>query len=402
MKIEIKMIFPAALAAVLLAATCVHAVTPPPAPASTNKSPAAATASTNASTVITTTNTSLEAAMTALFGNPVLAKGNGFEIKRSELDEAVSGVRAAAAMRGQTISPEQQILIEQQLLERLIDVRMLLTKAADADKAAGKAVADAQLATLLDRAGSETNLNQQLRAVGMTQAELRTKVTEEAIAQAVLKRELKIDVTEAEVKKFYEDHPADFEQPEMAHVRHILVSIVDTTTGNMMTADQQAAQRKQADGLLKRARDGEDFAALAKAFSGDPGSRDKGGELPAFPRGEMVPEFEATAFALTNNQISDVITTQFGYHIIKMIEKIPAKKVTLTDKAPMSDKTVAERIKDYLIQQKIAEAGPAYLENLRKKSGVEILDPTLMPAPNPGGMAPSANSAAPAAPAAKK
>jgi parvulin-like peptidyl-prolyl isomerase len=310
MKIEMKTILPAALAAVLMAATCVRAVTPPPAPASTNKVPAAAPASTNASTVITTTNTSLEAAMTALFGNPVLAKGNGFEIKRSELDEAVSGVRAAAAMRGQTISPEQQLLIEQQLLE---------------------AVADTQLAALLDRAGSETNLNQQLRAVGMTQADLRTKVTEEAIAQAVLQRELKINVTEAEVKKFYDDHPADFEQPEMAHVRHVLTSIVDTTTGNMMTADQQAAKRKQADGLLKRARDGEDFAALAKAFSDDPGSRDKGGELPAFPRGEMVPEFEAAAFALTNNQISDVITTQFGYHIIKMIEKVPAKKVTLTD-----------------------------------------------------------------------
>jgi peptidyl-prolyl cis-trans isomerase C len=396
MMIEMKKIYVAALTAVLIAVPSSHAVTSTPVPTTANKAPAAAPASTNASTTITTTNANLEAAMTALFGNPVLAKGKGFEIKRSELDEAVSGVRAAATMRGQTISPEQQLLVEQQLLERLIDVRMLLTQATDADKTAGKAVADTQMTNLLDRAGSQTALDQQLKAVGMTEADLRTKVTEEATAQAVLQRDLNINVTEAEVKKFYDDHPADFEQPEMAHVRHILVSTVDTTTGNTMTADQQAAKRKQADGILKRARDGEDFAALAKAFSDDPGSKDKGGELPAFPRGEMVAEFEAAAFALTNNQISDVVTTQFGYHIIKMLEKNPAKKVTLTDKAPMSDKTVAERIKDYLTQQKIAEAGPAYLESLRKKSDVEILDPTLKPASTMSETAPAVTPAVPA------
>lgn len=74
--------------------------------------------------------------------------------------------------------------------------------------------------------------------------------------------------------------------------------------------------------LLKRAEDGEDVAKLAREFSEDPGLMDKGGEC-TFPRGQMVPEFEAAASSLKTNQISDVVTMPFGYHIIKLSEKIP-------------------------------------------------------------------------------
>jgi parvulin-like peptidyl-prolyl isomerase len=121
-------------------------------------------------------------------------------------------------------------------------------------------------------------------------------------------------------------------------------------------------------------------------------------ELPPFakasddPSHAMVPEFEAASFALTNNQISDVITTQYGYHIIQLIEKTPARKLALTDKLPGSDTTLAEQIKSFLTEQKLRESAPAYIEKLSKTPGVEILDPALKT------LMSSASTNAPAAP----
>jgi parvulin-like peptidyl-prolyl isomerase len=124
------------------------------------------------------------------------------------------------------------------------------------------------------------------------------------------------------------------------------------------------------EGILKRARDGEDFAKLAKENSEDPGSKDKGGEY-TFPRGQMVPEFEAAAFSLKTNQVSDIVTTQFGYHIIKLSEKIPAKKVEF--------EKVSTEITDYLKQQQTQKQLPDYISKLKKESGLEILDEKLKP-----------------------
>lgn len=307
-------------------------------------------------------------AMTALFGDPVIAKGKGFEIKRSELDQVMTGIKSAAAARGQSVPPAQLSQIEGQLLSRLIQVQVLLQKATAADKSNGVQKADQQLKALQERAGSQEVLDRQLKAVGMTQADLRAKVVQESTAQAVLARDLNVSVTDAEVKKFYDDHPADFEQPEMAHVRHILLMTMDPVTRAPLTADQQKAKQKQAEDLLKRVRGGADFAALAKQYSEDPGSKDNGGEY-TFPRGQMVPEFEAAAFSLGTNQVSEVITTQFGYHIIKLYEKIPAKKVELEKVAP--------DIKEYLTQQALQKQASDYVAKIRKEAGVEILDPKL-------------------------
>jgi parvulin-like peptidyl-prolyl isomerase len=364
MKKQMKLIFPAAFAVALFALPRVNA--------------ASANAATNAP-ASTATNVNSQAAMTALFGDPVIAKGNGFEIKRSELDAVMMGVKSTAAARGQTIPPGQLTQIESQLLGRLIQDQLLLQKATDADRTNGVQKASLQMNMLLERFGSQEVLERQMKAVGLTVAELRSKITQENTAQAVKIRELNVTVTDAEVKQYYDDtnHLADFEQPEMIHVRHILLMTMDPVTRTPLAADQQKAKQKQMDDLLKRIRGGADFAALAKQYSEDPGSKDNGGELPAFPHGQMVPEFEAAAFSLTNNQVSDVITSAYGYHIIKLLDKTPAKKLTLTDKVPLSDVTIASRVKDFLTQQKTEKLAPAYLEKLKKAADVQILDADL-------------------------
>ena len=166
-----------------------------------------------------------------------------------------------------------------------------------ADKAAGKALAEKRLAEAKTKLGSEEALNRQLKLMGTTREEVLAKWTESATAETVLKRELKVNVTDEDAKKYYEDNPARFEQPEMVRASHILLTTRDPATNTELTEDQKAAKHKQMEGILKRARAGEDFAKLAKEYSEDPGSKDKGGEY-TFPRGQMVPEFEAAAFSL--------------------------------------------------------------------------------------------------------
>ena len=274
--------------------------------------------------------------------------------------------------------------IESQMLSRLIQIQLLLQKATDADKAVGQTKAEQQLTNLLARAGSQEAFDRQLKAVGMTPDELRTKITQEATATATLTRELGVTVTDADATNFYTTHPTDFEQPETVHVRHILLLTMDPVTRAPLSADQVAAKRKQIDDILKRAQAGEDFATLATQYSEDPGSKDKGGELPPFGHGEMVPQFEAAAFSMKTNTISDVVTTDYGFHIIKLLDITPAQKV---DYAKVTDK-----IKDYLVQQKTEKLAPAYLANLSKAADVEILDADLKAAAAAAALAAATNA----------
>jgi parvulin-like peptidyl-prolyl isomerase len=316
-------------------------------------------------------------AVSAIFGDPVIVKGTGVSIKQSDLDQVVTSIKSAAAERGEEISAEQMTELKASMLERLIDTQLLLQKANDADNATGVKKASDALAELLKTAGSQETMDMQLKAAGTTEAELRTKFTQEATAMATLQRVLNVAVTPDEIKKFYDGNPTEFKQPEMVHVRHILLMTIDPTTHEPLPDDAVKAKRKEADDVLMKARSGEDFAKLAGQYSEDPTTKDKGGELPSFPRGQMLPEFEAAAFALTNNEISDVVTTMYGFHIIKLIDKTPAKTLAPTDTVPGTDQTISDRIKEYLNQKKTEALAPAYLTTLKSAANVQILDPDL-------------------------
>src|SRR5262249_17793464 len=154
-------------------------------------------------------------------------------------------------------------------------------------------------------------------------------------AEAVLDRELKnkITISDERLKKYYDDNPKNFEQPESVRASHVLLSTKDPVTRQDLSAEQKNVKKATAEKVLARAKKGEDFTALVKEFSEDPGSKERDGEY-TFSRGQMVPEFEAAAFSLNPNQISDIVTTMYGFHIIKLLEKIPAKKL---DFAKVSD-----------------------------------------------------------------
>jgi len=177
---------------------------------------------------------------------------------------------------------------------------------------------------------------------------LLSQVASEAPAQA----------TDQEAQAFYESHPAVFDTGERVKASHILVRVPEGAAGA-----RKEELRKKAEGILARVRAREDFAALAKESSEDPGSAQNGGELGTFGRGQMVPPFEQAAFALKAGEVSGVVETPFGFHIIKVSERIPARRLAFPE--------VKERLKMEMAQQKRQRAQQSYLNSLRAKAKIE-------------------------------
>jgi len=160
--------------------------------------------------------------------------------------------------------------------------------------------------------------------------------------------EAAIPVTDEDLRKAYAASLDKFRVPERARARHIL----------LMTKDGDAAVRAKAEGLLKQIKSGGDFAALAKANSQDPGSGQKGGDLGWVMRGQMVKPFEEAVFSLKPNEISDLVKTEYGYHIVQVLEKEPAHLRTFEEaKAEISAGYRKQRVND--VMQKAAEKAAA-------------------------------------------
>lgn len=130
-------------------------------------------------------------------------------------------------------------------------------------------------------------------------------------------------------------------------------------------------KRAQIDAALALVKGGSKFADVAKKVSEDPGSAENGGDLGFFPRGRMVPEFDTVAFTLKSNEISSVITTQFGYHILQVTGQKTAQTMPFDE--------VKDKLADYLKQRKGAEVTHTYVANLRSAAKVEILLPPPAP-----------------------
>jgi parvulin-like peptidyl-prolyl isomerase len=303
-------------------------------------------------------------------GDAVVARGKGLEIRRSQLEKEVGAAKAQMASRGRQFKAGEAQEAERQVLEQLINVQLVLTKATAADQAAGKEAAQKRLAASVKKIGSDEAFDAQLKFMGASRQALLAKWIEALTAQAVLKRVFNITVTDQAAREFYDTNPTQFDAPQAVRASHILLVTVDPKTGAPISDEEKAAKQKKAEELLKRARAGEDFAKLAKEFSEDTASKFRGGEY-TFAHGQMVPEVEAAAFAMNTNQIGDIVTSSYGYHIIKVSEKLPAHKIPFAE--------AVTDIKNTLTQQAVEQRFPDYVAELRKDAGVEILDEKLKP-----------------------
>src|SRR4030095_5223343 len=177
----------------------------------------------------------------------------------------------------------------------------------------------------------------------------------------------KVNVTPQEIESYYNANVQQFQLPEQVRGSHILLK----TEGK-----DEAAVRKQAEDILKEAKaPGADFAALAKKYSEDDGSKVNGGDLDYFTKGRMVPEFEQAGFSMQPGQISDLVKSQFGFHIIKVVDKkaastSPLDEVRTQIQGTLTTQRVDQQIADRTRDLDTRIKKPSDLDTVGKESGL--------------------------------
>lgn len=165
-----------------------------------------------------------------------------------------------------------------------------------------------------------------------------------------------LKISDEEMKKYYEEHKVDYYKDEVK-ASHILISTVDDN-GKELSETKKKEAKKKAEEVLKKAKSGEEFSELAKEYSDDSGSAANGGDLGYFTKGQMVQPFEEAAFSLKSGEISGLVESEYGYHIIKVYDKID-KQLTFDE--------VKDEIKKTLTEDKYMES----IEAITKKAKVE-------------------------------
>jgi peptidyl-prolyl cis-trans isomerase C len=289
-----------------------------------------------------------------------IAKVGTQTITRAELDRAIS-VLVAQNRIPQATSPEQRKQVETFATEQLVSAEILFQEGLkNPPKDLNKQIED-KIAQGRAKFSTPAEFDAALKGANLTEKELREITRKDIVINNFVEKELAsgIKVTDEEIKKFYDENKDKFQKDAQIRASHILCGI----DANASADDKKKAKEKATE-LLKKIKAGEDFAKLAKDNSTCPSSA-QGGDLGLFGKGQMVPSFEQAAFALKPGEVSDVVETQFGYHIIKLTEKKDAELVKLDE--------VKERIGDYLKNQKVQKAVVERLTSLKGKYKVEIL-----------------------------
>lgn len=286
----------------------------------------------------------------------VLARVNGEPVTKLDFDRLVKNMELSQG----PIPPERRDEILRQALDQLITYHVMKQEAATRKLAIPDADLDSRVKQMQGKMSTE-QFTKALADRNTTEAQLRSDARADMMIDKMMEGEVATvtAATEPEAKEFYDKNPDKFKQGEAVKASHILVNAAE---------DADEATRKQArakiEGVLKRVRAGEDFARLAKENSDD-GSKDQGGDLGFFGRRQMVPPFEQAAFALKPGEISDIVTTQFGYHIIKVIERKEPTTVPYEKVQP--------QIVEFLSSQRKRDRVNAFIEEAKKRAKIEVL-----------------------------
>ncbi len=286
---------------------------------------------------------------------------NGTAISATDLDREVKLWSERMASQGRQLPPDQLPAVRNQILESLISQELLYQASKKNKIKVDQKIIDERYDAIKKRFKTEEEFKDAIAKMGVTEAIIRAQLEKGLAIDELLKTKIvkDIEVTDEESRKYYDEHLDQFKQAEQVKASHILIKVEPTATD-----EQKAEARKKIETVQGKLKKGDDFAAVAKEYSEGP-SKSRGGELGFFQRGQMVKPFEDAAFTMEPDQVSDVVETKFGYHIIKVSEKKTESTASYSE--------VKDQVQQQLKQQKTRQAVEKYVEDLRKKAKIEIL-----------------------------
>jgi peptidyl-prolyl cis-trans isomerase C len=287
---------------------------------------------------------------------------NGTPIPRAEVDRVLEGLQQAMAQPGSGNQAPNPSELRSEVLKQLIDRELLYQVSLKFPVKDLEKRSEEELKELKSRAPDAKSFSEELKKNSLTEKELKKYIVKRISVQNYVSTQVvpTIKVTETDAQKFYDENKSKFLAPEQVKASHILIR----APADAKPEDRSKAAAKARD-LRAKAAKGEEFAKLARENSEDPGSASQGGDLGFFAKHQMVPSFGQAAFALKPGQVSEVVETPFGYHVIKVAEhkastqqpfaEVKAQLVTFLERRAL-DSAVSQRVEELRRTAKITVA----------------------------------------------
>lgn len=301
----------------------------------------------------------------------------GEKISRADLQETFNNALASSGISPDDLTPEQKMDGYREILDELIVDKLISRKASSVE--IKDADLDAEVTRVKSQFPNEDVFKAEMAKAGETESSFRDTVKRMLQQQKWMESQIgdKAAVAEGDVKKFYDENKKEFEHPELVRASHILILVPEDADDKVVAEKKKAAQAALERVTTKK----EDFTAVAKEVSEEPGAAQSGGDLNFFPKDRMVPEFANAAFGMKKGEISkEPVRTKFGWHVIEVTDRKEAGTMPFDE--------VKAQISSYLQGSKRRDAVRGVVDSIRADAKVE-------------NKLPAAPAAAPAAPAPK-
>ena len=303
----------------------------------------------------------LSLASTSLCAPPegTLALVNDVPVTKDQLDMELKRVEKQARMKGNPIAPSDRKQIKKELLETLINRELLYQESLKKGYVVQPIELDSEFQSIKARFADQQGFKQALSDMNISEADFKEQVKKGLSIQKLLETEIyaKLVVTDAESRSFYDNNPHFFQKPEQIRASHILVKVADEDD-----EEKKASARKKIEEVLEKVEAGEDFERLARTYSEGP-SRTQGGDLGYFDRRKMVKPFSDAAFRLQPGEVSPIVKTRFGYHIIKVVDRKPETKLAYDE--------IKSRLVESLKKKKMQDAIAVYINEVKSNASIE-------------------------------